>query len=85
MRNSTASLWVLEYRTLNVGIFIYENAEVLDFSGPFEVFSTASRLSNPEGFFNVFLVAEENSSVCARGGYNINPHYDLNVNLYYIP
>lgn len=63
---------------MNVGIFIYENAEVLDFSGPFEVFSTASRLSNPEGFFNVFLVAEENSSVCARGGYNINPHYDLN-------
>lgn len=63
---------------MNVGIFIYEDAEVLDFSGPFEVFSTASRLSNPEGFFKVFLVAEEIFSVCARGGYNINPHYDLN-------
>ncbi|WP_370981142.1 DJ-1/PfpI family protein [Agaribacterium sp. ZY112] len=63
---------------MNIGIFIYENAEVLDFSGPFEVFSTASRLSNPEGLFHVFLVAEENASVCARGGYNINPHYDFN-------
>ena len=28
---------------MNIGIYIYENAEVLDFSGPFEVFSTASR------------------------------------------
>lgn len=63
---------------MNVGIFIYENAEVLDFSGPFEVFSTASRLSIPEGFFNVFLVAEEAFTVCARGGYTINPHYSFN-------
>ena len=60
---------------MNVGIFIYETAEVLDFSGLFEVFSTANRLSKPEGCFNVFLVAEENLSVNARGGYNINPHY----------
>lgn len=29
---------------MNIGIYIYENAEVLDFSGPFEVFSTAKRL-----------------------------------------
>lgn len=63
---------------MNVGIFIYENAEVLDFSGPFEVFSTASRLSRPEGVFNVFLVAEESFTVKARGGYYINPHYGFN-------
>jgi len=63
---------------LNVGIFIYENAEVLDFSGPFEVISTASRLSRPEGVFNVFLVAQEGSSINARGGYKINSHYGFN-------
>jgi hypothetical protein len=28
---------------MNIGIYIYENAEVLDFAGPFEVFSVASR------------------------------------------
>jgi len=60
---------------LNVGIYIYENAEVLDFSGPFEVFSTANRLSGTEGMFNVFLVAEEVRAVNARGGYSVNPHY----------
>jgi transcriptional regulator GlxA family with amidase domain len=63
---------------LNVAIYIYDNAEVLDFSGPFEVFSTASRLSIPTNFFNVFLVAEQNAPVNARGGFSVNPHYDFN-------
>jgi len=63
---------------LNVGIYIYENAEVLDFSGPFEVFSTANRLCSPNQVFDVFLVAEKNAPVNARGGYSVNPHYDFN-------
>jgi len=28
--------------TINVGIYLYNEVEVLDFAGPFEVFSTAS-------------------------------------------
>jgi len=63
---------------LNVGIFVYENAEVLDFSGPFEVFSTANRLCSSNRAFEVFLVAEENAPVNARGGYSVNPHYCFN-------
>ncbi|TVO74913.1 DJ-1/PfpI family protein [Sedimenticola selenatireducens] len=60
---------------MNVGIYIYDNAEVLDFSGPFEVFSTASRLTEPTDFFNVFLIGETGQSVLARGGYSVNPAY----------
>ncbi|MDU0114304.1 DJ-1/PfpI family protein [Psychrosphaera aquimarina] len=71
---------------MNVGIYIYDDAEVLDFSGPFEVFSTANRLSNPQNVFNVFLVAENSGTssssnitlpIKARGGYNVLPHYDF--------
>ena len=62
---------------MNVGIYIYENAEVLDFSGPFEVFSTAGRLAGPVDSFNIVLVAEEKVPVIARGGYSVNPHYDF--------
>ena len=71
---------------MNVGIYIYDDAEVLDFSGPFEVFSTANRLSNPQNIFNVFLVAENTGTssssnitlpIKARGGYNVLPHYDF--------
>ena len=29
---------------MNIGIYIYDQAEVLDFSGPFEVFSVALSL-----------------------------------------
>jgi len=62
---------------MNVGIYIYQDAEVLDFSGPFEVFSTASRLSGTDEGFNTFLVAEKHHPVLARGGFSVNPHYDF--------
>nr|WP_105102857.1 DJ-1/PfpI family protein [Microbulbifer pacificus] len=62
---------------MNIGIYIYDDAEVLDFSGPYEVFATASRLSNPTGLFNVFLLAEEKRTVSARAGYLVEPHYGI--------
>lgn len=63
---------------MNVGIFIYDDAEVLDFSGPFEVFSTANRLAESNTSFEVFLVAENRAPVKARGGFSVNPDYDIN-------
>lgn len=63
---------------MKVGIYIYENAEVLDFSGPFEVFSTANRFTDSHSEIEVFLVAEHLLSVKARGGFNVNPSYSFN-------
>ncbi len=60
---------------MNIGIYIYDEAEVLDFSGPFEVFSTAKRIETSD--WNVFLVAENTDAVAARGGFNILPHYSI--------
>jgi len=60
---------------MNIGIYIYENAEVLDFSGPFEVLSTAKRLSGSA--WNVFFVAESNSIINARGDFLVSPHYSF--------
>lgn len=60
---------------MNIGIYIYDNAEVLDFSGPFEVFSTAKRLA--ENNWNVFFIAEQSKPVIARGGFSVNPHYNF--------
>lgn len=57
---------------MNIGIYIYDQAEVLDFSGPFEVFSTAKRLSGLD--WNVLLIAESEKPVTARGGYLVIPH-----------
>jgi transcriptional regulator GlxA family with amidase domain len=60
---------------VNVGIYIYDQAEVLDFSGPFEVFSTASRMCGNDNPFNVFLIGETGDIVTARAGYRVLPGY----------
>jgi len=62
---------------MNVGIYIYDDAEVLDFSGPFEVFSTASRFLPNTNKFNVFLISEKQGKVKARGSYSVNTDYDI--------
>jgi transcriptional regulator GlxA family with amidase domain len=60
---------------VNIGIYIYEQAEVLDFSGPFEVFSTASRVCDDNNPFDVFLISETGGEVTARAGYRVMSDY----------
>ncbi len=60
---------------MNIGIYIYDDAEVLDFSGPFEVFSTAKRLGAED--WNVFLVSVSQQPVTARGGFTVLPDYSF--------
>ncbi|MFZ5909686.1 MAG: DJ-1/PfpI family protein [Chloroflexota bacterium] len=65
-----------------VGIYLFENVEVLDFAGPFEVFSTASRVKSrlepaSPNAFEVYTVAESMRAVRARGGLTVQPHFDV--------
>ncbi len=60
---------------MNIAIYIYDQAEVLDFSGPFEVFSTASRITESDQVSSVFLVGETGRTVTARGGFSVNPAF----------
>lgn len=62
---------------MNIGIYIYDQAEVLDFSGPFEVFATASRICSVGNPFNVFTVSETGGAISARGGFSVNPGYSF--------
>ncbi|MEM6265017.1 MAG: DJ-1/PfpI family protein [Bacteroidota bacterium] len=59
-----------------VGIVIFNEVEVLDFAGPFEVFSVASELHNHE-FFEVKLVAKTKDPVTAVNGLSVNPYYSF--------
>ena len=68
--------------TLSVGIFLFENVEVLDFAGPFEVFTTASRMAQrrqPDRAapFKVFTVAKSMAPVVARAGLKALPDFTL--------
>ena len=66
--------------TTAVAIYLFTDAEVLDFAGPYEVFTTASRVfkrSNPHEPepFHVFTVAREAGNVRARAGLVVTPDY----------
>ena len=61
----------------NIGILIFDNAEVLDFAGPFEVFSVTSELNNFEPF-DVFTVGETLEPISAVNGLSVNPKHDFN-------
>ena len=51
--------------TRNVAILLFDEIEVLDFAGPFEVFSVSGQREG-EGLFNVYTVAQERKPVLAR-------------------
>ena len=68
----------------NVGILIFEGVEVLDFAGPFEVFSRTrlepgieSRRSEEAAPFHVFTVAQSKEPVIATGGLRVLPDYSF--------
>ena len=62
-----------------VGIFIYEDVEVLDFCGPFEVFSVTrineERRRDEVSPFLPLLIAEGSSAVTTTGGMQVLPHH----------
>jgi transcriptional regulator GlxA family with amidase domain len=60
--------------TRNLGILIFDDVEVLDFCGPFEVFSVSRQFVAPP-VFNVFTVAQSTKPVLARNGLSVNPRY----------
>jgi len=58
----------------NIAIVLFDRVEVLDFAGPFEVFSSCGAHGEHKGHYNVYTVAERNP-VIARGGLSISPSY----------
>jgi transcriptional regulator GlxA family with amidase domain len=65
-----------------VGILIFDDVEVLDFAGPFEVFSRTrtvagsdSRRTDHSAPFEVFTVARTRDAITAIGGLVVTPRY----------
>jgi len=66
----------------NAGILIFDGVEILDFAGPFEVFSRtrlvpgpASRRSEDSAPFSVFTVAKSKAPIATTGGLVVTPHH----------
>jgi transcriptional regulator GlxA family with amidase domain len=68
--------------SLAVAIYLFPEVEVLDFAGPFEVFTTATRVSRrlrPDAAepFRTFTVSRTPGPVRARAGLNVMPDCTL--------
>ncbi len=66
----------------NTAILVFDGVEVLDFAGPFEVFSRTrlepgveSRRTDSNAPFRVFTVAPEQREVVATGGLRVSAHF----------
>lgn len=66
----------------NTAILVFDGVEVLDFAGPFEVFSRTrtepgfeSRRSDATAPFRVYTVAPERREVVATGGLRVSAHF----------
>ena len=71
-------------KKINVGILIFDEVEVLDFAGPFEVFSrtrllkgAGSRRSDDSAPFNPFTISIDKKPVTATGGLKIISDYTI--------
>ena len=75
--------------TRNVAILLFDEVEVLDFAGPFEIFSVTGLRGGSEKPFNVYTVAEKPGTISARNNLIVQPHYTIDncppPNLFVIP
>lgn len=62
--------------TRSVAIFLFDEVEVLDFAGPYEVFSVSGLRTLPQKPFDVFTVAEK-PSIVARNGLKVTADYTV--------
>jgi transcriptional regulator GlxA family with amidase domain len=72
-----------EHSAMNVGILVFDDVELLDRAGPYEVFTTAARVwarSQPPGtpaLFAVTTIARRPGPVQARAGLRLQPDHGL--------
>lgn len=60
----------------NVGIYLFDDIELLDFAGPYEVFSVTAEL-NEYQLFHVFTISENGGTVQSVNGLKVLPDYSF--------
>lgn len=68
--------------TVAVAIYLFPDAEVLDFAGPYEVFTCANRVfkrlrPEAEDIFRVFTIARNPKLLRARAGLEVKPDFTI--------
>ena len=58
----------------NIGILLFNNIDLLDITGPYEVFSLA-RTDKNESIFKLYTIAQTKQVVSTWSGFKITPSY----------
>lgn len=61
-----------------IALFLFDDVEVLDFAGPFEVFSVTNEL-NEHRLFDIATVSRDGTAVVARNGLSVAPDRALSA------
>jgi transcriptional regulator GlxA family with amidase domain len=74
----TPTLFAAGY-TKNVAIVVYNGVEILDFTGPAEVFAAAAGqgAQGRERAFNVYLVSKTKAPIVSQGFIDVTPDYGI--------
>lgn len=67
----------METKQWRVGIFLFDDVEVLDFAGPFEVFSVTFMENGDHIPFRVETVSEKGSMIQTLNGLKVQPDYSF--------
>jgi transcriptional regulator GlxA family with amidase domain len=66
------------YNPRTVGIFVFDDVEILDFAGPYEVFNVAASSVTPPPF-TVFTLGLSERPILARGRLQVTPQYSVDT------
>ena len=71
---------MIPIKPISVGIFIFNDVEVLDFTGPFEVFFITRKQEGGEKqyLYSVCLIGLTDGTITTRGDMEVRPHFSIN-------
>lgn len=70
----------MDNKQWEIGIFLFNDVEVLDFAGPFEVFSVTTREDGTKPF-SVHTISENGQMIYARNGLKVHTDYSFDTML----
>jgi len=66
----------MQSKVLNVGILVFDKIELLDFCGPYEVF-TACNMACEKAFFNTFIFSSGSTIIKSINGMQVIPDFTI--------
>lgn len=61
----------------NLAILLFDGVQIIDYTGPFEVFGATPNANFTEAAFNIYTVSEKGVPITTAMGMSVNPKYSI--------